>query len=262
MTSASQGAGQDGIVFIHGSLDPDALHPLVECKALAAYNTVGYRRRAYRCDQTMLPVSVAQDVRDCAQVLDVNGLERAHLVGHSHGALVALDFAKTYPDRVSSVVLLEAGVSAHVPSAALAAPSVLPSIELYQSGHALEALESLTKVIFGKDSTFLPPHDLDERCRFARATFESDLPAQAAWQLHGPEDLKGTKVLSIIGASSSAYFKQSFGIPLIEEIADLLRRMIPHHTERQIEGATHALPMTHAEQAGAMIAAFIEPTRG
>ena len=41
-------------------------------------------------------------------LLDGLGIRRAHFVGHSMGALVALDFALAHPNRVSSVVALNA----------------------------------------------------------------------------------------------------------------------------------------------------------
>lgn len=42
---------------------------------------------------------------DLLRVLDVLGLERAHVVGLSMGSWIAMDFAITYPERLRSVVL-------------------------------------------------------------------------------------------------------------------------------------------------------------
>lgn len=50
------------------------------------------------------PAACAADV---LAVLDAYGLERAHVVGHSYGALVALAFAARYPDRVARLVLAD-----------------------------------------------------------------------------------------------------------------------------------------------------------
>lgn len=41
-----------------------------------------------------------------AEALDVLGIERAHLVGHSMGGAIALDFAVRQPDRVASLTLI------------------------------------------------------------------------------------------------------------------------------------------------------------
>ena len=42
------------------------------------------------------------------ELLDVLGVERAHLVGHSMGALVAIEFALAHPERTRSVVAMNA----------------------------------------------------------------------------------------------------------------------------------------------------------
>jgi len=54
---------------------------------------------------------MAEDLRG---LLDVLGIERAYLVGHSFGADVALHFALLYPERVDKVVAIEAGLAAMV----------------------------------------------------------------------------------------------------------------------------------------------------
>jgi pimeloyl-ACP methyl ester carboxylesterase len=46
---------------------------------------------------------------DLAALLDVWGLEQPVIIGHSLGAFIALYFAAHYPDRVSKLVLIDAG---------------------------------------------------------------------------------------------------------------------------------------------------------
>jgi pimeloyl-ACP methyl ester carboxylesterase len=53
----------------------------------------------------------AEMVRDIERVLDDAGIERAHIVGHSMGAMITLRFAADHPDRTSSVVLIGAGAA-------------------------------------------------------------------------------------------------------------------------------------------------------
>ena len=49
---------------------------------------------------------------DLRGLLDVLGIERAHLIGHSLGADIALHFALRYPDRAGKLVLIEPALSA------------------------------------------------------------------------------------------------------------------------------------------------------
>lgn len=53
--------------------------------------------------------SVPIHAADLGQLLDVLGLERVALIGHSLGALIALYFAAHNPQRVSRLVLVDAG---------------------------------------------------------------------------------------------------------------------------------------------------------
>ncbi len=52
------------------------------------------------------PPTLAGHAADVVGVLDALGIEKAHLVGTSFGALVALVLAADYPDRVSSLVAM------------------------------------------------------------------------------------------------------------------------------------------------------------
>ena len=53
--------------------------------------------------------SVPIHAADLAALIDELGLERPILIGHSLGALIALYFAAHYPDKLSKLVLLDAG---------------------------------------------------------------------------------------------------------------------------------------------------------
>jgi pimeloyl-ACP methyl ester carboxylesterase len=53
--------------------------------------------------------SVPIHVADLAHLIDALGLERPILIGHSLGALVALYFAAHHPDKLSKLVLVDAG---------------------------------------------------------------------------------------------------------------------------------------------------------
>ena len=48
-------------------------------------------------------MSVAEQAADALAVLDALGVDRAHLVGHSVGANVAVEAALTAPERVATL---------------------------------------------------------------------------------------------------------------------------------------------------------------
>src|SRR5205823_2588229 len=53
--------------------------------------------------------SVPLHAADLAALIDVLGLDRPVLIGHSLGALIALYFAAHFPDKLSKLVLVDAG---------------------------------------------------------------------------------------------------------------------------------------------------------
>ncbi|MFC0541010.1 alpha/beta fold hydrolase [Kutzneria chonburiensis] len=58
-------------------------------------------------DRAITPAALASDV---VALLDHLGIDRAHVLGHSMGAAVALELAVSHPDRVLSVVPISASV--------------------------------------------------------------------------------------------------------------------------------------------------------
>ena len=99
-----RGAGP-AVVFLHGiGGDADSWLPELEaladrCRAIA-WDMPGY------CDSPALPEmtfpALAGALRDLLDELDIG---RAHLVGHSIGGMVALEFAARFSGRVASLTL-------------------------------------------------------------------------------------------------------------------------------------------------------------
>lgn len=54
------------------------------------------------------PLTLELHAADLAALLDSVGAQTAHLVGFSHGARIALQFANSFPDRVDKLVLVSA----------------------------------------------------------------------------------------------------------------------------------------------------------
>jgi pimeloyl-ACP methyl ester carboxylesterase len=99
-------------VFIHGAFIADTFRPLLAEPSLAGhYRLILYHRRGYAgSSRASEPVSVAQQAADCRALLHHLGVERAHVVGHSYGGIVALQLALDAPSVAHSLALLEPGL--------------------------------------------------------------------------------------------------------------------------------------------------------
>lgn len=108
--------GQDGpgLALIHGwSANHrrfERLHDLLSQQ----FRTVSYDHRGHGLSEKKrdLDYSLGALVLDLLGVLDELGLERPVLMGHSMGGIVALEFARAFPERVRGLVLL--GTAARV----------------------------------------------------------------------------------------------------------------------------------------------------
>jgi pimeloyl-ACP methyl ester carboxylesterase len=104
-----RGAG-DALILLHGGMgDMSSWVPQIEAFA-AHFRTVSYSRRYSHPNRNSLRLvnePAASDAKDLAEFMREVGIERAHLVGTSYGALIALSFALKWPARVLSLVLAE-----------------------------------------------------------------------------------------------------------------------------------------------------------
>ena len=102
------GTGQ-AVVFLHSNAVSSRLwEKQVPAFAAAGYRVITYDRRGW--DRTIVeegywdqPGSAPDDL---LALLDVLGIDRAHLVGIAGGAGVALDFAVSYPKRARSLSVI------------------------------------------------------------------------------------------------------------------------------------------------------------
>jgi pimeloyl-ACP methyl ester carboxylesterase len=98
----------DPVLLIHGAFIPDAMWPLGGQDALGSLELICYHRRGFAgSSRPPGPTTMTDHAADAVGLLDQLGIDRAHVVGHSSGAAIALETAATEPARVRSLALLE-----------------------------------------------------------------------------------------------------------------------------------------------------------
>ena len=196
-------------------------------------------------------VGVAEHVADLGALLDAEGVERAIIVGHSFGGLVALEAAARLPDRVAAVVAYEP------PYAPLADPAVQPyfAIVARETRDALErdgragAARAFLERVAGPGTWDAMP----ERARAFLAAEGGGAVADAAMAGLDPDGLAriGCPVTILTGAASE---------PFYAPIADRLATRITGARRVELPGLRHTAPITDATRiAHAVRAALARP---
>jgi pimeloyl-ACP methyl ester carboxylesterase len=229
------------VVLIHGALLAEAYAPLCAEPTLnSRYQLVRYHRRGY-AGSSPVPAqfSIEQQAADCRALLRQLGIERAHMVGHSGGGVIALQVALAYPEVVHSLVLLEP-VLLDVPSGPVMMEAIGPSVQFWQAGKKEEAVDSFLGAVIGQRYRGM----LDEMIPggFAQSVADADsyfgveLPSYGEWHMTREDAARIRQpVLAVLGAES---VKDWTGWP---EVQARLQEWIPQSEPFVLQGANHAL---------------------
>jgi lipase len=107
------------LLCLHGVSAHGARYRRLAAEALPAHRVVAPDLRGHGRSPWTPPWSIEQHVEDLVGTLDAAGLERAAILGHSFGGLLAAHLAAVASDRVDRLVLLDPAI-ALAPEAALA----------------------------------------------------------------------------------------------------------------------------------------------
>ena len=133
--------GTERVLLVHANAFVSWYRPLLE--RLPGIATLSYRRRLLPSDgDRYRPLTVAEDAAVCARLMDHVGWPTAHVVGHSYGALVALQLAIDAPARVRSVALLEPAARGISSSEQIAA-ALQPVFAAYTAGDKSGAVDTV-----------------------------------------------------------------------------------------------------------------------
>jgi pimeloyl-ACP methyl ester carboxylesterase len=143
----------------------------------------------------------------CLALSGALGIGRAHLVGHSSSANIALQLALDAPEAVGSVALLEPALQA-VPSRAAVAGSVLvPAMERYRAGDRAAAVDIWMTGVCGPGWREVLeralPGAFDQPVADADTFFAQELPAVREWSFGAAEVARVTQpALAVPGGAS------------------------------------------------------------
>ena len=182
------------------------------------------------------------------------GIERAHIVGHSSSAVVALQLALDSPEAVHTLVLMEPArpVPPTEAQEAFVRDFVAPAVRRYRAGDRAGAVDTFARGVFGADYRGPLEQGLpgvfEQAVADADAFFGQELPPSRRWTFTGGRRGRITQpVLAVLGEHTA---------PTFPERLELLFSWLPNVEPFELPAATHLL---HLQQPSAMaegLAAF------
>ena len=250
------GAGEPVLLISTGPI-ADSFRPFVHENALAdRYRLIRYRQRRLDAHAAgPMPVSYAEHATDAVGLLRHLDVPRAHVVGHSTGADIALQLAHDHPDVVHSLTLLEP-LLLSVPSAGEFLERAGPALTAYAAGEPARAMKAFMTMVCSLDWEICRAHlekhiprGVEQVLDDADNFFGSYVPALSAWQF-GSSQASGIvqPVLSVMGTDTQRVFAEG---------RELLHSWFPQVEDCTIEGAAHLLHLQRPEPVARGVADFL-----
>ena len=242
------------VLFLHGSLSADWLTPIADL--LKGFRRIVIHRPGYGVSEDRAGgVGVSAQAEHCAAVLGRCGVARAHVVGHSAGADVALQLAHCRPEMVGSLVLLEPALPQaenEPPSAAVSQAMAAARSEDWEAAFDAYLTGMCGPYVRQLLATRLGEQGLDDALASSRYFFSSEWTALARWQFAADEmQLVSAATLLLVGGSGDR-----LGTPHRARAAHIAAHL-PHAKTRVLDGLTHAMPLEDPVLIARLIAEFL-----
>jgi pimeloyl-ACP methyl ester carboxylesterase len=250
-----RGSG-DPVVLIHWGVSATWAEPLLDEPALAnGYRLVHYHRAGFGGSSPVDgPVTMALHAEHSRLLMGQLGIGRAHIVGHSSSAAIALQLALDFPEAVQTLALMEPARPA--PStevqAAFRRDFVEPAVGRYRAGDSPAAVDTWATGVFGPDYRDPLEQGLPgaiEQCvADADAFFAQELPALQQWSFTQEDAARITQpVLGVLGERTA---------PTFPERMELLLAWLPNAEPFELPGATHLLHIQNPQGMAEGLASF------
>jgi pimeloyl-ACP methyl ester carboxylesterase len=236
------------VVLLHGAfMERRAWDP--QLPALTPrFRVIRYDIRPF--GQSTRPETPYRMTDDLLQVLDRLRIDRAHLMGHSMGGQLAIDFALAHPARVASLVLAGAAPSGTVPTAE-EVKAIASIFAAAKSGEDAVLSAWLAHPMWSASQ---------KRSDVMKALESSTRPNLRVFSMTSPPfvptDPPAIKRLRDITAPTLIVVGDR-DLPSLRQAADLLAREIPGAVLKVVAGADHALPIGWAKDFNAVALEFL-----
>jgi pimeloyl-ACP methyl ester carboxylesterase len=217
-----------------------------------AHRVIRYDRRGFGRSPGLPDVTA--DPADLAALLTHLGIERAHVVGHSQGGVVALGFAVNYPDRTGALILYGSGppFDFGVPPGADSLPFGQLAIAARTSG-----VDSVWRILAHhpiQQHDRLSPEAVARVDRIKAAYTAADLKSDARPSGQTPPatlaQLAGIRAPTLVLTGDAE-------IPYLRLVADTFAATIPGARRVVIPGGGHMLSLSRPAAFNAAVLEFV-----
>jgi 3-oxoadipate enol-lactonase len=251
------GSGEP-VLLLHPGFVANAFAPLYADPSLANYCLIHYDRPGYGdSSPATAPIPFARQGAYAAALLDALDIARVHVVGHSLGALIALQMAVSLPERVHSLSLLEPPlVFAMRESDMQVMMGVMAqAFGQFGAGNVMGAVNAWLDGAFGPGwQTVLEeaiPGALAQAYEDGPAAFIAEAPAMQSWEF-GPEQLQQISQPVLAAFHIDSQFPGVFQDP-----AELIHSLLPQTEMVVIPQATHLLQIQNPRSVAQALAGFL-----
>ena len=251
------GAGEP-VVFLHCSFVANAFAQLVREPSLNDHKLITYHRRGYGASAPVQPpFSIEQQAADCVGLMKQLDIPQAHLVGHSFGANVALEVARSAPERVQSLALLEPPLPWAMQPRSLAAmlQVIDAAMHMFASGDSAGATEQWLDGAFGAGWQAVIEQNIPGGVAQVMADGSTALGVEAAslqtWAF-GPDDLRAIEQPTLAAYHVETRFR------MFDDVQQTLLSHLSQAESLVVPNTTHLLqiqnPRSVAEALGSFFA--------
>jgi pimeloyl-ACP methyl ester carboxylesterase len=255
----AKGAGEP-VVFLHGGVLTNWFGPLAkELSRAGNFRLVSYHRPGYGSSTLpSQPITMSGQADCCIALMRHLGLARAHLVGHSIGACIALQAALQDPEAVASVALLEPPVMTATSDPSPALTVLRETAALWKQGDVAGAMDAFMRGIVDPDYERVLDRVLgtgwrDDALKGTDAFFQTDQPAVQAWRFEKPEAARVRQPAILFLGENSTRVNA-----IREPVHRTLLSWLPNAEGHTLHGASHLLPLQEPARISAFLTAFYE----
>jgi pimeloyl-ACP methyl ester carboxylesterase len=254
----------DPVLLVHAGGFADWFAPLAASPTLAGYRIVRVRRAGYGLNRPDTSLTLADHAFHLAQLAESLGLKKVHVVGHSSGALIALELATRRQHLVQTLTLIEPAACGpfQVPAiAAIGERFVGPAMASFAAGDVPGAFHSFMRGVCGERyreviESALGSSGLSEAISQSSYFFRDEIPAAMKWQFT-PECARNIQAPTLVVEGAAG---RSEG-DLSRQVTEVATRLFPESELILIDGANHLLPLQKPDALGLVLATFFHRHR-